>query len=109
MNVEAKIKDERVKMVSATMGKREDPGAAKTAKPEAPPAAAKAPADAGPWTEEQDKFLAKAMEAVPKTASMKDADRWKKVAECVPGKDAKQCFERFKSLRENFKRAKASA
>ena len=58
------------------------------------------------WTEEQQKFLVQALEAVPKDAKMKEAERWKKVAACVPGKDAKQCFERYKSLREEFRSAK---
>ena len=54
-------------------------------------------ANADGWTEEQNKFLVQALEAVPKDAKMKESERWKKVAACVPGKDAKQCFERYKS------------
>jgi len=46
---------------------------------------------------------------VAKSDAMKDSERWKQIAACVPGKDAKQCFERYKSLREDFKAAKAGA
>lgn len=62
--------------------------------------------DTNGWTDEQNKFLVQALEAVPKVAGMKEADRWKKVAACVPGKDAKDCFERYKALREEFRSAK---
>lgn len=63
-------------------------------------------ATADGWTDEQNKFLVQALEAVPKDAKMKESERWKKVAACVPGKDAKQCFERYKTLREEFRGAK---
>jgi hypothetical protein len=49
---------------------------------------------AGEWTAQEDGFLSKAIAEVPKSDKIKEADRWKTVASAVPGKDAKQCFER---------------
>lgn len=63
--------------------------------------------DPNAWSADQTKALAAAIEAVPKTAAAKDADRWKMIATAVPGKDAKQCFTRYKEMKEAHKAAKA--
>lgn len=63
--------------------------------------------DPNAWSQDQTKALAAAIEAVPKTAAAKDADRWKMIATAVPGKDAKQCFTRYKEMKEAHKAAKA--
>jgi hypothetical protein len=36
-----------------------------------------------------------------------ESERWKKIAACVPGKDAKQCHERYKAMKEEMRAAKA--
>jgi len=63
--------------------------------------------DPNAWSADQTKALAAAIEAVPKAAAAKDAERWKMIATAVPGKDAKQCFTRYKEMKEAHKAAKA--
>lgn len=69
---------------------------------------AAASADDGAWTDEQTKFLADAIAAVPKSKDAKESERWKKIAACVPGKDAKQCHERYKAQKEQMKAARGA-
>lgn len=73
----------------------------------AAPAAPSSSADSG-WTAEQSRFLADAIEAAPRARDGKgESERWKKIAACVPGKDAKQCHERYKAMKEEMRAAKA--
>lgn len=73
----------------------------------APAAPSSSAADSG-WTAEQSRFLADAIEAAPRARDGKgESERWKKIAACVPGKDAKQCHERYKAMKEEMRAAKA--
>ena len=48
-----------------------------------------------PWTDEQQRCLEDALRSIPPSQD----NRWAAVAACVPGKSAKQCVARFKTLR----------
>ena len=73
----------------------------------APAAPSSSSADSG-WTAEQSRFLADAIEVAPRARDGKgQSERWKKIAACVPGKDAKQCHERYKAMKEEMRAAKA--
>jgi DnaJ family protein C protein 2 len=50
------------------------------------------------WSGEQQKQLEEAMRKFP--ATLPPAERWAKIAECVPGKTKQQCVARFKYIRE---------
>uniref|UniRef100_A0A7S4VKN5 DnaJ homolog subfamily C member 2 n=1 Tax=Alexandrium monilatum TaxID=311494 RepID=A0A7S4VKN5_9DINO len=56
-----------------------------------------APAAAAEWTPEQQKALETALQRHP--ASLDKNERWRLIAEDVPGKTKAQCVERFKFLR----------
>jgi hypothetical protein len=47
-----------------------------------------------------------ALKTVPKT--LKPEERWTKIAEMVPGKDMKQCVERFKEVQQLLKNKKSN-
>ena len=49
------------------------------------------------WTPEQQAALQQALKDVP--ATMEAGERWKKIAELVPGKSKKECVARFKALK----------
>jgi DnaJ family protein C protein 2 len=90
-----------------------EPGAAKAnghaapAAPAAAPAGASSPqAAASPagaagdsWDEEQELALIKALKVIGKDVE----DRWRHVAELVPGKSKAECFRRFKALKDAHK------
>ena len=69
---------------------------------------AAASADDGAWTNEQTKFLADAYRRRVEIEDAKESERWKKIAACVPGKDAKQCHERYKAQKEQMKAARGA-
>jgi len=70
--------------------------------PEAPGSGGgeKAAANAAEWTAEQQKALESALQRHP--ASVDKNERWRLIAEDVPGKSKAQCVERFKFLREQL-------
>jgi len=59
------------------------------------------------WSPAQQVALETALATFP--TSMDKKERWTKIAECVPGKTAKDCVARFKSIREGIKSAKEEA
>jgi len=60
-------------------------------------------ADAKVWTNEEQKALEDALKTYPHSLGK---ERWTKVAECIPGKTKKDCFDRYKFLVEAVKQAK---
>lgn len=94
-------------------------GASPAAKPAGKAAAAAAPAAApgavavvvdaatGGWSAEQQSAFEKALRDFP--ASLDKAERWKKIAEAVPGKSKADCIARFKEIRERVMAAKGGA
>mmetsp|Transcript_13592 Transcript_13592/g.29993 ORF Transcript_13592/g.29993 Transcript_13592/m.29993 type:complete len:587 (-) Transcript_13592:124-1884(-) len=73
------------------------PGAKKT-----PSQTAAAPTQSSSdWTEEMDKLLQKGLKDNP--ASMDKNERWSNIARGVPGKNKKECVERFKAIRSALK------
>ena len=60
-----------------------------------------ADSEAGIWTPEQQTALEAALKKYP--ASLDKNERWKLIAEAVPGKTKKQCVARFKDIREKVK------
>jgi DnaJ family protein C protein 2 len=70
--------------------------------PPAPAAAADAGAaatgESGVWTADQQAAFEKALRTYP--ASLDKNERWKLIAEAVPGKSKKDCVARFKEIRE---------
>merc|ERR1719361_24233 len=67
-------------------------------------AAAKASATPAEWSAEQQKALEAALQRHP--ASMDKNERWRLIAEEVPGKTKAQCVERFKFIREQLSQQK---
>lgn len=68
-------------------------------------AAAAEPQDAASeWSAEQQKSLEAALQKHP--ATLDKNERWRLIAEEVPGKTKAQCVERFKHLREQLTKAK---
>lgn len=59
---------------------------------------------AGGWSTEQQSAFEKALRDFP--ASMEKGERWKKIAEAVPGKSKADCIARFKEIRERVLAAK---
>lgn len=57
-----------------------------------------AESEAGVWTLEQQSALEAALKRFP--ATMEKNERWRSIAEAVPGKTKKQCVARFKDIRE---------
>lgn len=47
-----------------------------------------------PWTGEEQKLLEQALKTFPSSHS----DRWDRIAECVPGRNKKECMARFKVI-----------
>lgn len=65
------------------------------------PAVEEAPV-AAEWSADQQKALETALQKFP--ATLDKNERWKLVAEEVPGKSKKECVERFKFIREQMKK-----
>jgi len=61
----------------------------------------------GVWTPTQHAALQAALKKYP--ASMDKNERWKAIAEAVPGKSKKDCILRFKEIREKVLAAKGGA
>ena len=59
------------------------------------------------WSQEQQRQLEAGLVKFP--ASMEKNERWKAIAEGVPGKSKKQCIERYKALRAALQQKKAAA
>ena len=56
------------------------------------------------WTEEQDALLQEMLRKFP--AEMEKNERWKSIAKGVPGRNKKDCVQRFKAIREAVKQGK---
>ena len=54
------------------------------------------------WSDEQDKQLQEGLAKFP--SSMEKNERWKAIANCVAGKNKKECVQRFKAIREALKK-----
>lgn len=63
-----------------------------------------AAADDKAWSEKEDSLLQDMLRKFP--ASMEKNERWKSIAEGVPGRSKKECVERFKAIREAVKKGK---
>lgn len=63
-----------------------------------------AAAAAEEWTEEQDVLLQEMLRKYP--ADMDKNERWKMIAEGVPGRTKKECVGRFKAIREAVRHGK---
>jgi hypothetical protein len=63
--------------------------------------------DASGWSAEQQSALELALRTFP--ASLDKVERWKKIAEAVPGKSKADCVARFKEVRERVLQAKGGA
>lgn len=61
-------------------------------------------ADEKAWTEEDDTLLQDMLRKYP--ATMEKNERWKSIADGVPGRSKKECVERFKAIRELVKKGK---
>jgi DnaJ family protein C protein 2 len=68
---------------------------------------ADASSEAGVWTADQQTALEAALKKYP--ATLDKNERWKLIAEAVPGKTKKQCVARFKEVREKVLAAKGGA
>merc|ERR550532_781437 len=94
--------------ISAENSGLQQPKAKQSATAKATPAAKAAPKEtagtpeqatsAADWTADQQKRLEAALQRHP--ASLDKNERWRLIAEDVPGKTKGQCVERFKYLRE---------
>lgn len=62
------------------------------------------PTDDDVWTEEQDQQLQEGLSKFP--ATMDKNERWTNIAKGVPGKNKKQCVNRFKAIRDAIKNKK---
>lgn len=60
--------------------------------------------DEGAWTEEQDALLQEMLRKYP--ADMDKNERWKAIAKGVPGRNKKECVQRFKAIREAVRQGK---
>jgi len=60
--------------------------------------------NSAPWTEEEQKRLEQAL----KTFGPQTAERWERIAECLPNRTRKDCMRRYKELVELVKAKKAA-
>ncbi|GIX91964.1 dnaJ homolog subfamily C member 2 [Caerostris extrusa] len=56
------------------------------------------------WTAEEQQRLEQALKTYPSST----AERWEKIAACIPGRDKKECMKRYKDLVEMVKAKKAA-
>eukprot|EP00580_Thalassiosira_gravida_P018790 CAMPEP_0201670286 /NCGR_PEP_ID=MMETSP0494-20130426/26347_1 /ASSEMBLY_ACC=CAM_ASM_000839 /TAXON_ID=420259 /ORGANISM="Thalassiosira gravida, Strain GMp14c1" /LENGTH=674 /DNA_ID=CAMNT_0048151303 /DNA_START=60 /DNA_END=2084 /DNA_ORIENTATION=- len=97
---------EKYNQIASTAG----PASAETTKP-TPPADASSGGDSNVkdgddevWTEEQDALLQEMLRKYP--ASMEKNERWKSIAKGVPGRNKKECVQRFKAIRDAVRQGK---
>jgi len=57
------------------------------------------------WSSEEQKLLEQALRTYPATMG---ADRWDRIAECLPNKSKKECIRRFKELVDLVRERKAA-
>jgi len=67
---------------------------------------ADAGADSQAWTEKQDKFLQNGLAKYTARTYPDKNERWGLIADGVPGKNKKECVQRFKEIREALKNKK---
>lgn len=58
-----------------------------------------------PWTAEEQKMLEQALKTYPANLG---AERWEKIAECLPNRSKKDCMKRYKELAELIRAKKAA-
>jgi len=58
-----------------------------------------------PWTNEEQKLLEQALKTYPASVG---AERWDKIASCVPDRSKKDCMRRYKELAELIRAKKAA-
>ena len=58
-----------------------------------------------PWTNEEQKLLEQALKTYPASLG---AERWDKIASCVPDRSKKDCMRRYKELAELIRAKKAA-
>jgi DnaJ family protein C protein 2 len=58
-----------------------------------------------PWSSEEQKLLEQALKTFPAALG---AERWEKIAECLPNRSKKDCMRRYKELAELIRAKKAA-
>ena len=58
-----------------------------------------------PWTNDEQKLLEQALKTYPANLG---AERWEKIASCVPNRSKKDCMRRYKELAELIRAKKAA-
>ncbi len=58
-----------------------------------------------PWTEDEQKLLEQALKTYPSSLG---AERWERIASCVPNRSKKDCMKRYKELAEIVRAKKAA-
>ena len=58
-----------------------------------------------PWSGEEQKLLEQALKTFPASVG---AERWDKIAECLPNRSKKDCMRRYKELAELIRAKKAA-
>lgn len=86
-----------------SLGKSEAGAAVKKAEEGLTNGASKAKVEA-PWTAAEQQLLEQALKTYPSTT----ADRWDRIAECIPNRSKKDCVKRYKELVEAVRAKKAA-